>query len=176
MQVIFNKRLEIVREKQIGTHGEDRCVWVLFVSCMKLRSGRKMVDPRNPNPNGEPPPEGNTNAAASVGSSSVVVSSTSPKVVTTTQPVTARPTMVTTSRKYVPSFARNTLKYRMPTAMMAWLHNCSPIFGENSALVFSPYHASWSLGKNLVVRLDWDFPTKSYPLSPQVSLLSWVSY
>ena len=49
---------------------------------MKLRSGRKMVDPRTPER--DQTFGGNTSAAVSVGSSFMVVSSTAPNIVTTT--------------------------------------------------------------------------------------------
>ena len=99
----------------------------ILISCMKLRSGRKMVDPRTPERDQNL--GGNTNMEASVGSILMVMSSTEPNIVTTTQPVTTRPPMVTTSGKYVLNFARDTHEYGMPTMMLARLYNSSPTFG-----------------------------------------------
>ncbi|KAI5404257.1 hypothetical protein KIW84_051416 [Lathyrus oleraceus] len=102
-----------------------------------------MVSPC-PNPNEESSSGGDTVAsqATDVGSgtiSAVPITYGEP-ILTLRQPETPRPTIVGTSRKYMPSFIMP--MYRtlgMPTKFMASMHNSSSRFGENPSSPFPPY-------------------------------------
>lgn len=116
-----------------------------------------MVDPKNANPNGEPPLGGNTCASHSsdIGisiPSTVVVSFTvqSRPRVSQSHPGTLIPTRASVYGSYIPRFTMPLYGgeriYGMSSSKMAGLHSNVLTFVENTTSSFSPYHKSRPMG------------------------------